>query len=70
MEEVVVYLFFLLLISALVSLLGRNRKIGFGWSFAICVLVSPAIAIFFILRSKKKNKIEYTEIKNINKNPS
>ena len=47
----------LIIISALVALLGRNRKIGYGWSFFFCLMLSPLIGLIIILCS---NKIEIT----------
>lgn len=53
MEQVVILLFGVA-ISALVALLGKNRKIGYGWSFFFCVVTSPFIGLIIILCSKKK----------------
>lgn len=57
-------LIILILMSALTALLGRNRKIGYGWSFFFCFLLSPLIGLIIILCSKK-NHIEFEET-NIN----
>lgn len=51
----------LVIISALVALLGRNRRIGYGWSFVLCLFLSPLIGLIFILCSKKK-KTEFIDI--------
>lgn len=50
------------ILSALVALLGRNRNIGYGWSFALCVLISPLIGLIITLLSKKKEA--FVEISN------
>lgn len=43
----------LIALSALIALLGCNRKIGYGWSFFFCLLLSPLIGLIIILCSKK-----------------
>lgn len=50
----------LAVLSALVALIGRNRKIGYGWSFVLCFFLSPIIGLIIILFSKKKN-IEFVD---------
>ncbi|WP_312461329.1 SHOCT domain-containing protein [Sphingobacterium siyangense] len=51
--------------SALIGLIGKNRKIGFWPIFAISLVVSPVIGFFVALFSKKKYSmqrvIEYQE---------
>jgi hypothetical protein len=47
---------------ALVALIGRNRKIGYGWSLFFCVFLSPIIGLIIILCSKKKD-IEFVDVK-------
>ena len=42
-----------IILSALVALLGRNRKIGYGWGFVLCLFLSPLIGLIIILCSKK-----------------
>ncbi len=49
------------ILSALVALLGRDRKIGYGWSFVLCLFLSPIIGLIIILFSKKK-EIEFVEV--------
>lgn len=49
----------LVIISALVALLGQNRKIGYGWSFVLCLFLSPIIGLIIILCSKKKNTVDF-----------
>ncbi|HLN71756.1 MAG: hypothetical protein ACM3O8_03730 [Methylococcaceae bacterium] len=61
MEQFLV-LSFHLISSALVALLGRNRKIGYGWSFALCVVLSPIIGVIIILFSKKNDAVDFAEI--------
>lgn len=51
-------------LSALVGQLGKKREIGFGWSFAFSLILSPLIGIIITLFSKKKD-IEFI---NENKN--
>lgn len=60
--ETVVYFFLLVIISALIALIGKDRKIGFGWGFVLCLLVSPVIGFFIIRRSKKK--VEFLDNQN------
>ncbi len=57
---------FWLIISALIALLGKNRKIGYGWSFFFCLILSPIIGVIIILCSKKK-QTEFVDINNENK---
>lgn len=46
------------MISALVALVGTNRKIGYGWSFVLCLLLSPLIGFLIIILSKKVYNVE------------
>jgi hypothetical protein len=62
-EQVLVQLFMAVIISALVALLGRNRKIGYGWSFVLCLFLSPIIGLIIILFSKKVDKVDFIDIK-------
>lgn len=51
-------LFFLIVAIALaycVGLMGRNRKIGFGWSFLIALL-NVFLGLIIVLCSKKKSE--------------
>ena len=49
-------------LSALIALLGKDRKIGYGWSFVLCLFLSPIIGLIIILLSKK-NEVEFMDIK-------
>jgi hypothetical protein len=62
MEQALPKLFILVIFSALVALLGKNRKIGYGWSFVLCLFLSPIIGLIIILFSKK-NDVEFVDIK-------
>lgn len=63
-QESLAVLLMTVLIAAVVALLGRNRKIGYAWSFVACVFLSPIIGLIIILISKKnKEEIEFIEIK-------
>jgi len=59
MEQVL--LFFHVIISALVALLGRNRKIGYAWSFVLCLVLSAFIGVIIILFSKKNDEVDFVE---------
>lgn len=61
MEEVLPKFFILVILSALVAMLGRNRKIGYGWSFVLCLFLSPIIGLIIILLSKKK-EVEFVDV--------
>lgn len=50
------------ILSALIALLGRNRSIGYGWSFAACFFLSPIVGLIIILCSKK-NEPEFIDVK-------
>lgn len=54
---------FLVILSALVALLGKNRKIGYWWSFVLCLFLSPLIGLIIILFSKKVNSVDFVDIK-------
>lgn len=58
MEKIVI----LVIISALVALLGKDRKIGYGWSFVVCLFLSPIIGVIIILFSKKNNTIDFIDV--------
>jgi hypothetical protein len=61
--EQIIPLLFAVILAALVAILGKNRKIGYGWSFIACLFLSPIIGLIIILISKKnKDNIEFIEI--------
>ena len=62
MEKIV----FSVIISALVALLGMNRKIGYGWSFVLCLFLTPIVGLIIILFSKKNNSVEFIDVKKEN----
>lgn len=64
MEESIFFLFIDVIICSLVGLVGRNRKIGFVWSFIFSLLLSPFIGIFIVLFSKKRDLIFVDGTKN------
>ena len=59
-------LVFFVIIAALVALLGRNRKIGYGWSFVLCLFLSPIIGLIIILFSKKLDDVNFVDVKKDN----
>ena len=61
MEQVIILLVAVGL-AALVGQLGKNRKIGFGWSFALSIFLSPIIGLIITLCSKK-NDVEFVDVK-------
>jgi hypothetical protein len=62
MEALVILVIF----AALVALLGKNRNIGYGWSFVLCLFLSPIIGLIIILFSKKVDTIDFVDIKKEN----
>ena len=62
MEKILI----LVIVAALVALLGRNRKIGYGWSFLLCLFLSPIIGLIIILFSKKVDSVEFVDVKKDN----
>lgn len=50
------------LICALVALLGKNRNIGYGWSFVLCFFLSPLVGLIIILFFKKKSDVEFINV--------
>lgn len=63
MEQAGSQIVILIIISALVALLGRNRKIGYGWSLVLCLFLSPIIGLIIILFSKKKD-VNFVDVSN------
>lgn len=59
MEKIIL----LVIIAALVALLGKDRKIGYGWSFVLCLFLSPIIGIIIILFSKKNSDVNFVDVK-------
>ena len=49
-------------IAAVVALLGKDREIGYGWSFVFCFFLSPLIGVIIILFSKKKD-VDFVDMK-------
>lgn len=60
--EQIIPLILLLIIASLVALLGKDRKIGYGWSLFFCIIFSPIIGLIIILLSKR-NKVEFIDVK-------
>jgi len=54
-------------LAALIGQLGKKRKIGFGWSFALSLFLSPIIGLIITLCSKKKD-VEFIDVKKENNN--
>ena len=56
-------LFFICVVVVLaygIGCLGRKRKIGFGWAFAISLFLNPLIGLIVVLCSKEK--IEFIDV--------
>ena len=62
MEDVHARLIINILLCLLIALLGRNRRIGYGWGLFWCLLLSPIIGLIIILCSGKK-QVEFDEVK-------
>jgi hypothetical protein len=63
-------IFFLLIGITLaygVGCLGRNRKIGFGWAFALSIFNIFLGLIITLCSKKKKNDIDFIDINRDNK---
>ena len=60
--ETVLLLLFHVITSALVALLGRKRKIGYAWSFVVCLVLSVFIGVIIILFSKKYDEVDFVEV--------
>lgn len=54
-------------LAALIGQLGKKRKIGFGWSFALSLFLSPLIGLIITLCSKK-NDVDFIDVKKENSN--
>jgi phosphate/sulfate permease len=48
-------------LAALVGQLGKKREIGFGWSFALSLFLSPIIGLIITLFSKKKD-VDFVDV--------
>lgn len=44
-----------------VGCLGRNRRIGFGWAFAIS-LFNVILGLIVVLCSKKKDAVDFVDV--------
>lgn len=58
--EGIVFFIVRVIIAVLIAQLGKKRKIGFGWSLALCV-ISPLIGLIIILCSKKKD-VDFVDV--------
>ena len=58
--EGIVFFIVRVIVAVLIAQLGKKRKIGFGWSLALCFL-SPLIGFIIILCSKKKT-VEFVDV--------
>ena len=52
-----------LIFALLVGWFGSNRKIGFGWAFALSLFLSPLIGFIIVCFSKKKGAVTIVEEK-------
>lgn len=59
--EQLVALLFVIGLSILIGQLGKKRKIGFGWSFALSLFLSPIIGLIITLFSKKKD-VDFVDV--------
>lgn len=51
----------MVVISYGIGCIGRKRKIGFGWAFAISFFLNPILGLIIVLCSKKKD-VEFLDI--------
>lgn len=52
-----------IVLCLVVALLGKDRKIGYGWSLFFCVFLSPLVGLVIILCSKKiKQNTEFEDM--------
>ena len=63
--EQIFFLFILVGLSILVGMLGKNRKIGFGFSFFLSLFLSPIIGLIITICSKKED-VEFTDMQSTN----
>lgn len=60
--ETVVYFMLWVTMCILVARLGKKRKIGFWWSLAFCLFLSPCIGLIITLFSKRiGHDIKFTD---------
>lgn len=45
-----------ILLSIVIAIEGKNRRIGFWWGLIACLLLSPLIGLIIVLLSEKKTK--------------
>ena len=65
-DQFVVTMLLSTVLSALVALNGKNRSIGYMWSFMLCFFLSPIIGWLIIRRSKKIESVNFYDVKNEN----
>ena len=63
--NITIGIFIRVILSLLVGLIGRKRKIGFGWTFLICIIITPIIGIIAALCSKKADNVKPLDISNL-----
>lgn len=58
-----------IILAILVGILGKDRKIGFGLSFFLSIILSPLIGLIIVLISDKSKKVikkqKYKEFKEL-----
>ena len=60
-SEIITRLIVWVIMCALFALVGKNRKIGYGWTFVLCLFLSPIIGLIIALCTKKKDT-DFTEV--------
>ena len=68
MDDLFARLMINVVMCLLIATLGRNRKIGYGWSLFWCLFLSPLIGLIIILCSKKKEVEFHDASSSTNKN--
>ena len=54
-------IFWWLVLSIVIGIIGSYRKIGGFWAFVISILLSPVIGLIVVLFSKSKKEEEYEQ---------
>lgn len=49
-----------LIMCCLFALVGKKRKIGYGWTLVLCICLSPLLGLIIALCSKKKD-VEFVD---------
>lgn len=59
MQQVIINLLYAAIIPSLVALFGKDRNIGYGWSFLLCYFYSPIVGLIIMFLLSKRIEISH-----------